>query len=852
MTSDFYTNVHCMGDYLFYRGYTKSGGRVETRIKYSPKLYIKDQSKESLFKSLSGENLTEVKLDTIREARDFLNRYKGVSGFNVFGMQRFEYAYLAETFPEEINYRLSLIRKAWLDIEVGSDEGFPNPEDAEYPVTAITYKMGDTIKTFALGDYFGTETDYKKCESERELLIEFLVAWERNCPDIISGWNVKQFDMQYLINRITKLLGRKNAERLSPWGKLRKVNLYGRATKTEAEMPVGIAILDYLELYKKYAPEGKSRESYRLDFIAHEELGEKKIDYSEYKNLAELYKKDHDKFIRYNIHDVILVERLDKTLNLIDQAITLAYVFKVNYEDVFTQVRMWDVGIYNELLSKNIIVPIVEGNSFSGSYEGAYVKPIKAGMFEWVVSFDLNSLYPMIICQYNISPDTIINDPKIKLNGISVDSLVNEKVNTASLKEHNMTVTPNNQYFTVDKPGFLPVMIDRLYKNRSLHKNKMLEYKALYEKETDPDKKQELSDLVSKHKNMQLAMKVSLNSSYGALGNKHFRFFDTRQAEAITKAGQLSILWIEKHLNDYLNRIIKTNNVDYVIAIDTDSLYLNMDGFVKRLFNNDPPKDKQEIVQRLDEACKHLIQPKIDQYFSKLAEYVNAYQQRMIMKRENIADRGFWSAIKKYVLSVWDSEGIRYEKPDIKITGLQVIQSSTPTACKPVLRELIEIMISGNESKFIDRISSFKKEFRSYPLSDISFPRGINGIEDYTVVNEKGKTKLGFVHDESQTHSIRTPIHVKGSISYNRMIKDMGLSKKYQEIQDGDKLRFVYLKEPNPTRTNVISFPLVLPEEMGLDKYIDFETQFEKSFLEPARQLGSIIGWKAEKFNTLW
>jgi DNA polymerase elongation subunit (family B) len=336
---------------------------------------------------------------------------------------------------------------------------------------------------------------------------------------------------------------------------------------------------------------------------------------------------------------------------------------------------------------------------------------------------------------------------------------------------------------------------------------------------------------------MQSAKKVGLNSAYGALGNSYFRFFDVRQASAVTTAGQLSIRWIGERLNKYINKIVGTTDVDYIIASDTDSVYLKLEGIVDKFIEKD--RSILSKIDFLDNVCESKIQPFIDKSFKELSVYTNAYAQKMFMKREVLADKGIWTAKKRYILNVWDNEGVRYKEPRIKITGLEAIKSSTPTACREKIREAYSIIMNKDESDMIKFISDFKKEFKKLNPKDISFPRGVNNLEKYT-----GKT-------EGRMYEMKTPIHVRGSILYNHLVVANKLEKNYPLIKEGEKIFFIYLKSPNPVQSNIISFPNLLPSEFNLDSHIDYETQFNKSFVEPMRPLLNIIDWKTEKVNNL-
>ena len=604
----FYTNATSIKSDILVRGY-KNGKAFKRKVKYKPTLYVTSQNKESEWSNIYGHPLEPMKFDNLWDARAFIKQHKDIGGFEIYGLPRYEYAFLNEAFPDDVIFDREQMRIVNIDIEVGSENGFPDPEDAAEPVTAITMKVGKWFTVFGCGDYTPTRNDVKyiKCKDEHELLHRFLADWASpHHPDVITGWNTSFFDIPYLVRRITSVLGYEFAKRLSPWGLLTETTIKLQGKEQIKTSIAGVTNLDYLELYKKFTY--SQQESYRLDNIAHVELGENKLDYSEYASLHSLYRNDYQKFIDYNIKDVDLVEKIDDKMKLIDMALTLAYDAKVNIHDVFTQVRMWDVLIHNHLYSKKIAVPIEGGGSKDGSYVGAYVKKPKIGMHNWVLSFDLNSLYPHLIMQYNISPEKKDQDRK---TSTSVDRIVSGEIN----KIDGYSLTPNGCYFKNDSQGFLPEMMQRMYSDRVVYKEKMIEAQKAYEKEKDPGKKLQYSKDISRYKNMQLARKVQLNSAYGAIGNQFFRFFDLDQATAITTAGQLSIRWAEERINKYLNKTLKTGNVDYVIASDTDSLYIVLDKLVNKTFAKKVTPDKSAVVSFLDRAAREVIEPVIDKIY---------------------------------------------------------------------------------------------------------------------------------------------------------------------------------------------------------------------------------------------
>jgi DNA polymerase elongation subunit (family B) len=841
--SNFYTNVQALGGKILYRG-IMDGKRIKQKVDYEPSLYLPAKKDKGTHKSLDGLDLSEKRFDSIYEAREFFKKYDGIPGApKIYGNTRYEYAFIADQHPTMVDWDQDKVSIAIVDIEVGSENGFPDPYLANEPITAIaiTYINGKTY-VFGCGDYEvqGDEV-YIKCKDEWTLCKKFLMLWSDNCPDVITGWNTKFFDIPYLVNRFRKILGEDDTKKLSPWNYIseRKTNINGRMLI--AYSFVGVESLDYIELYKWYAPGGKSQESYRLDNIANVELGEGKISYDEYENLHQLYRLNFQKFIEYNIKDVKLILKLEDKLKLLELALTLAYDTKCNYEDVFAQTRMWDSLTYSYLLQQKIIVPPREVQDKDSAFEGAYVKEPQVGLHNWVASFDLNSLYPHLMMQYNISPETLIEPADytqemrdVLSQGVSVDKLLKCQIDTSSLS--GVTITPNGQYFRTDVQGFLPKMMEEMYIDRSKFKKMMLAAKQEYENETDDSKKYEIEKRIARYNNLQLAKKVSLNSAYGALGSQYFRFYDLRMALGVTTAGQLSIRWIENKINQYMNNVLKTEGVDYVIASDTDSIYLNLGPLVQHAMG-DRSQDINKAISFMDKVCETKIQPFIDKSYAELADYVKAYSQKMQMKREGLSNKGVWTAKKRYILNVYNNEGVQYKEPQMKVMGLEMIKSSTPSAIREKMKAAIQLMMTGNENDVQNFIANFREEFKRLPPEEISFPRGLNGLNTYS--------------DSVTLYKKGTPIHVKGAILYNHNLKLMGLEKKYQKIQEGEKIKFTYLKMPNHFKDTVISFPSRIPKEFELDRYIDYDVQFDKAFLEPIRVILDCMKWKVEKNNSL-
>jgi len=829
----FYTSVSRYGNNLLYRGYNDNGKRIEKKVWFKPTLWLGTQ-KETDWQSLDGTPVRPINFESMRDAKDFISTYKDVEQHTIYGMQNYIFQYLNDRFPGKIKFDPRVINVNTIDIEVASDDGFPEPEVAEKPIISIAmHSTFDNVwRIYGLGDYDssksylhesrpGCNIQYVKCKDELDLIERFLRQWskEEYCPDVVTGWYIRFFDIPYLVNRISRVLGEDKAKLLSPWKMVdrRTVSFKGGRTSEAFDLK-GIQILDYQDLFLKFGHAYGPQESYKLDHIAYTVLGERKLSYEEYGNLNNLFRENHQLFIDYNLKDIDLVERIDSEMGLLELVYTMAYKAGVNYSDTLGTTAIWDSIIHRFLYEKKTVVLPNEAK-YKAPYPGGYVKEPKPGMYDWVVSFDLNSLYPNLIVQYNMSPETLRNEPGHM-------SSVDHYLNTEKKVKSNCAIAANGAAFIKEKKGILPTIIELYYDERKIVKKSMLKNKQEYEKTKNDLLKVE----IQKARNNEQAIKYLLNSLYGALGNQYFRYFELKMAEAITLSGQLAIRWAEKALNEKMNEILETKDKNYVIAIDTDSVYLNFGPMVKKFDPKDP-------VKFLDKACADFFQKTINDAYERLHIKQNCLVNRMWMEREVIADRGIWTAKKRYILNVHNSEGVQYAEPELKMMGIEAIKSSTPQICRDKFKEAFKIMLTGDEEATQAFIAKFKSEFKSKPPHELAAPRGVTEITKYV--------------DRTTVYKKGTPINSRAAIVYNNAIKDAGLEKKYELITPGSKMKYVYLRKPNPVKENVIAFPNFLPEELKLHKYIDYEKQFEKTFLDPLNLILHAIGWTAEEASSL-
>ncbi len=849
----FYTNVSLGRNVINYRG-VEDGKRVNVTIKYSPSFYEKT-SEKSKYKTIYGDNLAKKRFKSIAEAGRYINKFKDVDNYNFYGLKSYSNQYIHENFINDIEYDEKYISIVSLDIETECENGFPDVSKAEEEITCLTlyssiYRCYFVFSNKERGeldkDYFrkykesGEKIKLIEAKNECEMLRLFLHLWSKKLeyPDIITGWNINGFDIPFLINRLYRVFGEDYTNNhLSAWGKItsrERINDYGhKFIKFTIE---GTSILDYLEIYKSIAL--AKQESYKLDHVVHVELGEAKLDYGEHGNMRDFYLKDYAKFVEYNLKDVWLINRLEEKLGLLQLSITLAYMAKVNFEDIFSSVKLIESLCYSQLYKKNIIMEIKKKKqSKTEKYLGAYVKNPQKGLHDWVASFDLNSLYPSIILALNISPETLRE--KYYNKEITINKILNNKVDLSYLKKYNITYSCNGHHFSREKTGFIPEIVEMLIVSRKAVKNEMLEKQSDYEtlkKDLTEQEKVKRQGYIQKLHLKQWALKVLNNSIYGAMGNEYFAYYDVRLASAITHQGQYIIKYIEKELNKYMNKICQTKGVDYIIYMDTDSIYVSLDRIVKDFSSKKDLSDNNKKINFMNLLCEKKIEPFIEKSYNNMAEKDNLYKKSIVMKREVLASRGIWKAKKMYALMVYDNEHVRYLEPKMKIMGLETQRSSSPAWAKEHLKEAVKLLLTKDEVAVQNYITKCKKEFETLSVEEIAFPRGANNIEKWI----DGKdVKLG------------TPIHIKASIYYNNLVKKHKLENKYYFINSGEKMKYVYLQNPNPEKISVIGFIDEFPKEFSLSNYVDFDMMFDKTFLTPLKNLMDVVGWECEKTNTL-
>lgn len=847
------------------------------------------------WKTLDGTPLKARRHKNIGAYQHYV-RSSAAEGRRLYGVISPIQQFMAEYVTESCGLTLDQLRVVYLDIEVGSAGGFAPPDDPFQPITAITAMVWGTFYVWGCGDYTppAEHIHYTRCADERELITQFIQWWCADYPDIITGWNVQGYDIPYILNRVDMLSrngtfghSKFSSRVFSPWRKItqRHVTLMGRDSIV-SEIS-GVSILDYLELYRKFSL--TQRESYRLDAIAEDELGKKKIAYDEYGSLQKLADENYQKFITYNLTDVELVWELNNKLHHLDLAITIAYGARVNFVDVHKQVRLWDAMMYLDLYTREIAVPEKGSSAKAVEFTGAYVKDPIIGKHEWVVSFDVNSLYPSIMRQWNISPDrhlpldwlksrleeleimsgaaqyaheeprdvsrlclkqrdwfTTIHPHDVgivvwalrqliaHLERVTIDQMLDELCHTKDepwpwLRILSVCITPNGQAFRVDKSGFLPTILGRLYEERKKAKQRETDLKKKAATATTAEEKIALERDAMMWGLQQNVRKINLNSCYGSLGSEHHRFFDARHAEAVTTVGQVLIRYVARQVNAFLNAKFGTTT-DYILGSDTDSIYVKLALVAKNVASS-------RIVDVVDAFCETELQPVIDMTFQTIHDQFHTLDNVMGMKREAIAEHGVWTAKKRYLLWVHDQEGVRYNPPKLKMTGIEAVRSSTPKYAREIIKRALEFFIQNRRDEFYQLLGGAEAEFQIRPFEDIASPRGVNGLDTY---------------DPGDGDFLpATPIHVKGALTYNRHLKRTGLTEKYAKIRNTEKIRFCYLKPQNPLGSLVIAAPHTLPPEWKLEPYLDRHVQFEKTVLGPLEHVIKTAGWPIRPITTL-
>lgn len=830
----FYTYVGSNGSNVVHR-YIKDGKSFTEKANHKYDYYLSDVNGE--YNCIDGSTVSKRTADSPRELKNIFKEYKGIT--DVYGMDTPEIQFINAKYPEEINFSFNDLHIMNVDIETEIGKGFPDPTKAEQAINAITaMRIGHphsiTWTTVPYDRSKDEEADDNSlvfvCGSEAEIMLGFLEYIRRMEPHAITGYNIAQFDIPYLVNRMKKVIG-DAYKQLSPIAKHMRNPIREKTNRVTGETEYiieGMPTLDYLELIKKF--DFTRYPDYKLETICQEVLGTGKVDYGEYATLKEFYENEPTKFIRYNIKDVELVNQLDASLNFLQLSYVLQYSAKCNTADIFGQVRFWDYYIYSYLLGRDYVIPPLRSHD-SDTIEGAYVAEPKIGKSKWVVSFDLTSLYPMTMMQYNMGIDTIVSKECRR------PGLLEDLVNLADIPEirnahaNNVAMAANGATFSKGHQGLLSCVVEILFGRRKGYQKELKAAQKEYEQTKDPALHARILMLNA----FQMAMKIAINSLYGACGNVGFRYYDHSIAEGITQSGQLAIKYISRRINEYLNDLLGMN-IDWIVAGDTDSVYISLEPLVQRLTHG-KPYDTESMVNIIDKFCQEKLGPFIDSCYDELAKYMNAFVNKMIMKREVISDAAIFRAKKNYIMHVLDSEGIRYSTPKLKTMGVETARSTTPKFVKDALLDCYRIMLTSDNNKDLtDYIRGFESEYHKREYHDIATPRSVNDMSKWITADGK------YIN--------RCPYHVKASHEYNRMLDKCGLVD-YGHIQDASRIRLLLLKKNNIIEGNYIAYVNDLPAEFGLDNLIDYPEMLNKTFLSPVNSFASLLNWQIEETGSI-
>jgi DNA polymerase elongation subunit (family B) len=824
---DFYTDCQLHGNKILLKG-VSDGVPFLKKLDYKPSFFTKTDE-ESKFKTIYGENLKEKRFECIRDAKYYLKDNNDVANFSIYGNEDLAQQYLCNKYAK-INYDVKKIKIVIFDIETAVEGGFPEWENPLEEILLVTFQDYHSKRITAFGRKPIDETEfkfvkedcrylYRHIPDEREFLKE-VAAYVRSNVDILSGWFIEGFDLPYLFARTQFLLGEDAIHDYSPWNIVEGRRNRNENGAVEIFYDIkGISVLDYIDLYKKYSP--TKQENYTLDLIANVELGVGKLE-NPHGSFQEWYKKDFTSFAEYNAVDCIRVCELEEKLNLILMVISIAYEARINFQEVASPVRTWH-GILNFYMHENHLAPeIKHGGGEKKSIVGGYVHDPVPGKYDWVLTFDATSLYPSIIMGWNISPETLMDD--------TIDIDIDGELEKFTPKYSDYTIAMNGHMFSREKQGIIPKVIERVFTERKTFKNKMLKAKDQYEKTGDIKHKQD-AILYDVH---QLARKILANALYGAMANRYFMFFDIRMAEAVTTNGRFITQRVRNEMNSYLNSIGQTKNYDYVYYGDTDSIFLTLKPIVESKFKG---KTTNEIIDLIDKTAEGLIRKKFDSICAEIETNLCSFENRISFKREAIASAAIFQAKKRYAMLVYNNEGVAYDPPTLKITGIEVVRTSTPKKIREYLKEAVHISLSKNEEDLHEYVERVQAEVMRLPYHDVALPKSANNLGKYA--------------SPSTIYSKGTPIQVRGVLLFNHYLKKYKLEKKYELIKEGAKIKYVFLNTPNKFLENVLAFETDIPKEFDIMDSIDYNMLFEKGFLTPLDNFIKHIGWSHKPVASL-
>lgn len=829
----------------------ESGKRISYDTTFEPYIYL-ETNKESDITSIFDTKLKKKKFKNQAERSRYL---KDNSIIRVFENLNVQQQFLIDNFwekNESEDFTKHPLKVLFIDIETYSPDTFPSPSNPEHPVNVIT--AYDSLKkhffTWGLKDYVAkqTNTTYYACKTEKELFEKFLSYFESDYPDILSGWNSEFFDIPYIINRITKILGEDDTKRLSPVGNLRPVTFMGKFGREQVHWHIeGVSCVDYLDIYKRFCP--VLRESYKLDAIGEVELSENKVDYGD-TNLASLSDDNWELFIDYNIQDVNLLVRLEEKLQYLKLLRMISYAGLTTLEGALGSLSViTGLCAIRARFHKKRIPTFKKGKENEEQNAGAYVgEPLK-GFQENIVSFDANSLYPNVMITLNLSPETkigTITDKTDKDITIQHVNGQNFKLSIPSfmkfVEKEKIAISKAKVLFTQKKKGIIPETVDHFYKKRVEIQRQL---KLLKRKSIPLDKESvEYTKLKHEIDNLNITqhtIKILINTIYGYFGNKHSPLGDDELAESITLTGQAVIKESNRLLEEFIRTRANLTESELredtpIIYNDTDSSYVS----IKHIVRNTGLK-MLDSKGKVTAAYYKQVQDMEDHLNQGITKWghtsLGSIDCRLIFKREAIADAGLFLQKKRYVLHVLDEEGIPCDK--FKYTGVEVVRTTMPAPIKPYVKKIIETMLMTRDLTQTNKIFNETYDlFKELPVEDIAFVMGIKGYEKYAAQCD------GF------NVAKHMPIHVRAAYFYNMFLEKFKIERKYESLSSGDKVRYLYARQPNRYGINIIGYKYTYPKEFKNIFELDREKMFEKIIFSVIDRFYEAVNWKLKAPGT--
>jgi DNA polymerase elongation subunit (family B) len=823
----------------------ENGKRITLDSTFEPYIYLETNNHPDTT-SIFNTKLKKKRFKNQAERSRYLKDNKVTRVFENLNIQQ---QFLIDTFwkeNEKPEFTKNDLKVLFIDIETYSPDEFPKPEDPQHPINVIT--VYDSIRkhfiTWGLKPYNKKNEShtYIYCKTEKDLLSKFLSYFTSDYPDILSGWNSEFFDVPYIVNRITRILGEDETKRLSPVGYIRPITFTGRFGREQVHWHLeGVSCVDYLDIYRRFCP--TLRESYKLDAIGQTELGESKIDYGD-TNLASLADDNWELFVDYNVQDVNLLVRLESKLQYLQLLRMIAYAGLTTFEGALGSLSVITGLCAIRARTRDQRIPTFnKTNTSEEQNAGAYVGEPRKGFQEHIVSFDANSLYPNVMITLNLSPETKVGSIIDKTDKDVTIKHVNGQTFTLShksfvdfIQKEEIAISKAKVLFTQKEKGIIPITVDHFYKKRVEIKKKLntLKRKIVNIEKTAPEYaklKHEIDNLnITQH-----TIKILINTIYGYFGNKHSPLGDDELAESITLTGQAVIKESNRLLENYIKEKANLTDQDIledtpIIYNDTDSSYISIKHIVKNTglkMLDSKGKINQEYYKQVQD-----IEDYLNENIIKWGQQaLGSKDCRFVFKREAIADSGLFLQKKRYVLHVLDEEGIPCDK--FKYTGVEVVRTTMPAPIKPYVKKIIETMLLTRDLATTNKIFNETYDiFKKLPIEDIAFVMGVKGYEKYAAQCDAFKTAKHM------------PIHVKAAYFYNILLDRFNTGKKYEKISSGDKVRYFYARQPNKFGITTIGYKYDFPKEFANTFELDYELMFEKIIFSVIERFYEAVNWK--------